>query len=603
MADRGARFRSLRVRIVGAFLLALGVAVLAQLVLLRGQQPISQALILISEGYLPLNGVTVRLERDYQRVDRDLTRLAKARVRAATATSATTVGIEGMRENVQVAQLLLGGAKDLAEDPEEVAVLRRIDSHLSKLLAAADRYEELAAAYQTAELTPGEAADLRRTLRQEGHRMGQEIAALDRVLAARVRTLVEGVEQGQRRSSAVSLGLTSISVVLGLVLLMAILHALSPVRRLTAEVGRIAEGDYGGRVAVGGSDEIADLAQEFNKMAEAVQLRDRRLVDRAAELDRTQRELASVLDAIEDTLLVVRAGLIVRANPAASRDFGAEQGQAVPSELQDAIQPGSRNLRDDAGRLWQVRAAALGDGDVVAIAADVTAEADAAERLARSERLAMIGQMLAQITHEVRNPLNALSLNAELLSDELGDLDPARETEAWDILALVTREIERLTDLTGHYLQLARRPVASLETVELSEMIEDVLRLLAVEAERSGVELVAELEHDLVAQADGNQLRQAVHNVVRNAMQAGAKRVEVELLREDDEIAIRVTDDGAGMTDAEVARACDPFFSTKADGSGLGLAITRQILEDHHGRLAVASKPGAGTEVTFYLPG
>ena len=100
------------------------------------------------------------------------------------------------------------------------------------------------------------------------------------------------------------------------------------------------------------------------------------------------------------------------------------------------------------------------DQGVLVVVADVTEQARAKERLARSERLALIGQMLAQITHEVRNPLNALSLNAEMLGDELVGLDPDRRTESWEILDVVAGEIERLTAVTGHYLQLARRPPA-----------------------------------------------------------------------------------------------------------------------------------------------
>jgi two-component system NtrC family sensor kinase len=224
------------------------------------------------------------------------------------------------------------------------------------------------------------------------------------------------------------------------------------------------------------------------------------------------------------------------------------------------------------------------------------------ERLARAERLALVGQMLAQITHEVRNPLNAMSLNAELLDEELAHLPPERREEAREILETVTSEIARLEAVTEHYLDLARRPRPAIEPTDPGALVREVSRLLEEELRRAGVALSIEVDEVGEVPADGNQLRRALLNVVRNASEAGARTIAVQLRRAGGEVLIEVIDDGPGMDDETAERALDPFFSTKATGTGLGLAITRQILEDHGGAVRLEPDGGDGTRVTLALP-
>lgn len=320
-------------------------------------------------------------------------------------------------------------------------------------------------------------------------------------------------------------------------------------------------------------------------------------------MNRLSRYLGSVLDGLLDGLFVVENGTVTLANPAALRIWGVRPGDPPPADLRELLRESGRHeMTAHDGSLQQVRTASFGEHGSVVITADVSEHTRDKERLARSERLALIGQMLAQITHEVRNPLNALSLNAELLADELSALDPERRTEAWDLLGIVTREIERLTNVTGHYLQLARRPAARLEREDLEVMVRDVVRLQQGEFVRHAVHLQLRPTPIPPQLVDGNQLRQALLNVLRNAVEAGAHNLDLTLRREGDVVRIALFDDGPGMTDEEMERAGDPFYSTKAQGTGLGLAITKQIVEDHGGALKIESAPGKGTTVTLILP-
>ena len=209
--------------------------------------------------------------------------------------------------------------------------------------------------------------------------------------------------------------------------------------------------------------------------------------------------------------------------------------------------------------------------------------------------------MLAQITHEVRNPLNALSLNAELLGDEVKNLPQDRQTEGSAILQTMTSEIQRLEEVTEHYLSLVRRPAPLPGEHYPMEVLQTVARLLEEELKRAGVTLHIQGDVEQEVELDDGQLRRALLNVIRNAMEAGAKSVEVNVGLSKEDLMICVEDDGEGMSDEQIARASEPFFSTKAAGTGLGLAITRQILEDHGGGLRIEAIP-SGTRVLLSLP-
>ncbi|MFT6376916.1 MAG: nitrogen fixation/metabolism regulation signal transduction histidine kinase, partial [bacterium] len=382
-----------------------------------------------------------------------------------------------------------------------------------------------------------------------------------------------------------------------------VLYALGPIAKLTTEVQRLGEGKMSGGVEVKGRDEVSVLASEFNNMVKALAVRDQRLVERAEELNRLSRYLSSVLDSLEDSLIVVEDGEVTLANPAARSVWGAEVGCAPPEPIGPFIgHSGHADIQGPGNTLHELRTSPLGQDGVVVITADVTAQNASKARLARSERLALVGQMLAQITHEVRNPLNALSLNAELLGDEVSELDADGKTDAGELLEIIQNEIDRLTDVTGHYLQLARRPPAQLYPEDVIGIIRDVVRLLDLELESQKVTLTVDADGEAVCQVDGNQLRQALLNVIRNAVEAGGRNLSLSVSSTETAVRIGLVDDGPGMTEQEAERAIDPFFSTKVSGTGLGLAITKQILDDHDGTLLIRSSPGEGAEVTLLIP-
>jgi two-component system sensor histidine kinase PilS (NtrC family) len=255
----------------------------------------------------------------------------------------------------------------------------------------------------------------------------------------------------------------------------------------------------------------------------------------------------------------------------------------------------------------------------VVIFQDVTEVVAMEQELRRSERLAGVGQLAADIAHEIRNPLAAISGSVEILESGLGEDD--REKEPRRLMGIVLREIDRLNDLITAFLQFARPAPAKRIPVDLGSLVEEVVGMFKV-ARPEGVELEIDVGRGLTAFADPTQVRQILWNLILNAVQAmpegGRIRISVaeageepqEAASEDrndakggaDFVEITVADTGVGIAPEELERIFDPFFTTKPDGSGLGLATVHRIVEANGGKLRVESQVGEGTVLRVRFP-
>ena len=229
------------------------------------------------------------------------------------------------------------------------------------------------------------------------------------------------------------------------------------------------------------------------------------------------------------------------------------------------------------------------------------------EQLLRSERLAAIGRLAAQITHEIRNPLNAIGLNLELLEEDLHHLpDPE---EALAVLSSTTHEVERLTAITEEYLHFARLPPPKLEEADLGALLQDVMEFLRNElAARRTAWSWSHAPSRATLLLDQRQIRQALLNLLRNAMEAAKSgpaatpSLQVGLFHADEGIEIHIDDNGEGIAPEAQQKIFDPFFSTKEGGSGLGLPLTQQIIIGHGGTLTYQSLQPHGTRFIITLP-
>jgi len=233
------------------------------------------------------------------------------------------------------------------------------------------------------------------------------------------------------------------------------------------------------------------------------------------------------------------------------------------------------------------------------------------EQAAEAERMAYIGTLASGLAHEIRNPLNSLNLNMQMLEEEIGEAGAA--PSGGRLLGITRREIARLERLVTDFLSYARPRPLDLEEVPAVELLEQVRELLASEARSRRVELVAEDRSGGAAvRVDPGQMRQLLLNLAQNALTAAEEarrgdggrspRVVLAAERQGEWVDLMVEDDGRGIPPEDLERIFDIFFSTRKGGTGLGLAIVDRIARNHGGTVEVTSELGEGTTVRVSLP-
>ena len=271
-----------------------------------------------------------------------------------------------------------------------------------------------------------------------------------------------------------------------------------------------------------------------------------------------------------------------------------------------------RRLRDGAMRVaggdYAQRVQVQGDNEVAEVAREFNAMASAIEEreqeLVRAARLAAVGKMASVITHEVRNPLSSIGLNAELLEEEIR---AQGNDEALALCRAIHKEVDRLTAITEEYLGFARMPKGRLDVADLNALVTDVVEFQREELSLMGVSLETTLAPGpLPVPMDEAQLRQALLNLVRNGAEAMQPKkggpLTIVTQRDADAVSVHVVDEGSGIDPVDQPRILETFFSTKERGTGLGLPLVHQIVSEHGGRLSFESKVGAGTTFTIRLP-
>ena len=224
---------------------------------------------------------------------------------------------------------------------------------------------------------------------------------------------------------------------------------------------------------------------------------------------------------------------------------------------------------------------------------ELALRARVADSEARQMRLAAFSELAAQIAHEVRNPLSAIVLNAELLEEELHACIHA-SPEVKRLARAVSAEAERLTELTNEHLTFARLPQPASTPHSLAPPLEEVAHFSRHAAERAGVSLHLDLDPSAAAVVDAKLLRQVLINLLRNGVEAmpGGGWLTLRTSVEGGRVSVDVVDTGPGVPAALQESIFEPFFSTKNHGTGLGLAVARKVARDHGGDLRLL--PSAG---------
>jgi signal transduction histidine kinase len=226
------------------------------------------------------------------------------------------------------------------------------------------------------------------------------------------------------------------------------------------------------------------------------------------------------------------------------------------------------------------------------------------QQMERADRLASIGEMATGIAHEIKNPLAGISGAISVLANDFAEDDPRKE-----VIGQVLDQIARLNKTATDLLYFGRPGQPEFTFVDINALIKDTLFFIAQHPEARNIHRVKELTRDLPpAWADAKQIQQVLFNIVINAIQAmeegGTLSVLTELVKRDNRsfLQIKIQDTGAGIPPEQLDKIFVPFHTTKTQGTGLGLPICRQLIEQHGGRIEVASRLGNGTVFTIELP-
>ena len=314
--------------------------------------------------------------------------------------------------------------------------------------------------------------------------------------------------------------------------------------------------------------------------------------------------LTLLLDALPAGVVVLDgAGLVVQANPAARAALGdailgagwaaLQEANLLPSETPGEFLAGERRLAVAVTPLDSA-------GGRIVLLHDVTETQVLKTRAERNQRLAAMGEMAAQLAHQLRTPLTAALLYAGNL--EYVDLPTSSRVS---IAQKTVARLKHLERLIQDMLLFARGEVLGRESFSVADLLGELSHTFEPLAKSRGVDFsVADETAGATVTGHRKSLLGALTNLLENALQAvdAGGRVGLSARRDGTQILIAVRDDGRGMSGETAARLFDPFFTTRADGTGLGLSIARGVARAHGGSIEVVSSPGAGAEFTLSLP-
>ena len=457
-------------------------------------------------------------------------------------------------------------------------------------------------------------------------------------LASNALAVTSAYREYQQRSLARSglrkmyIGTLTLALVLAvfgaLLLAIALSNQLAQPLLLLAEgVAEVARGDFRSKAVFTSRDELGGLTRSFAEMTE--QLSDaRELVHKSvAQVEGSRANLQTILDNLTAGVIVFdRSGAIDTVNPGATRilrlPLSAYRGrrlEEVPGigvfaqsvwqrfELhasspeagerdhwQDSfdLQTGGPNSRERDSITLLVRGAAMPQGARLMVFDDIT-------ELVSAQRIEAWSEVARRLAHEIKNPLTPIQLSAERLQQKLGGkLQGADASMLERSVGTIVNQVQAMKTLVNEFRDYARLPATQLTALDLNALVGEVLGLYgsAIETGRLHTELGASLPAIV---GDGTQLRQVIHNLVQNALDAVAERAEgrvrvcTEAARNEAgnvrAVRLVVIDNGPGFSEKVLKRAFEPYVTTKSKGTGLGLAVVKKIADEHGARVRIAN--------------
>ncbi len=459
----------------------------------------------------------------------------------------------------------------------------------------------------------------------EDNRLLQLVEPVPPSLAESAET-VQAVYRDYKELSLLRVGLKRIYILtLTLALLLALFTAIALAfilsRRLSTPLAVLAEatqdvarGDFTRRAKITSRDELGVLTKSFNSMTD--QLGEARA---AAERNRAQVENAKAY--LENILATLSAGVMTFDDTFRLQVANAS-AEAI---LKDALVPGQplsgsaalialarlvRNCFETANESsWQQELELPGRDQVLLVRGSLLPHAlgyvvvfDDITQLIAAQRATAWAEVARRLAHEIKNPLTPIQLSAERLQHKLADkLDAADAAALERATGTIVAQVAAMKSMVDEFRNYSRLPAPTLAALDLNQLVGDVLALYEHTSGRFVIDLADGLPP---VRGDASQLRQVIHNLLRNAEDAlhghAEPRIEIRTEAVGDRVRLSVRDNGGGFAESVMKRAFEPYVTTKPKGTGLGLAIVKKIIDEHHGTVSLENKEGAA--VTIALP-
>lgn len=227
-------------------------------------------------------------------------------------------------------------------------------------------------------------------------------------------------------------------------------------------------------------------------------------------------------------------------------------------------------------------------------------------KLQHAERLSALGQLAAGVAHEIRNPLNAISMATQRVQREYVPQDESKQAAFRRITGVIRDEIRRLNEIIEEFLTFSKSRRLDFRHHSITEVLQKLTNLIREEADLKGISIKTTLvDNNVTVSMDVNKMKQALYNIMKNAMESISHEGTITVSTErayDNTIHIKVTDTGSGLTKEEMHRIFNPEYTTKEKGLGLGLALAHEIVRGHRGEIKVESEVGKGSTFEVILP-
>ncbi len=436
----------------------------------------------------------------------------------------------------------------------------------------------------------------------------------------------------------------SFTLTLSLVLLLSLLSAVwaaffaaqrlvAPIRRLAQGTQAVAAGNYGQQLPLSGRDELGFLVRSFNDMT-------RRIAQARDEAARSQRQVEDQRAYLEAVLGRLSSGVLTlerdytlhTANAAATHILGLDLNAYVGSRLDrfpqeypalshfvGAILP---HLDESPQHEWREEVTLFGGSgrqvlmcrgarlpDVGGMQGGHVIVFDDITNLIQAQRDAAWGEVARRLAHEIKNPLTPIQLSAERLRHKLLQKMAEPDAQMLDSAThTIVQQVEAMKRMVNAFSEYARAPQIQLEPLQFNTLVKEVVDLYRG---HEGVEIILELDTGAPPiAADPGRLRQLLHNLVKNALEAMADRpgsrlaLATQCLEESGYrfVEITIRDNGPGIPPSVAGLLFEPYVTTKVRGTGLGLAIVKKIVEEHGGVIAADNLPDGGARITIRLP-